>query len=145
MRTTGGPAPDVSTCRDSVAATGTLKLWRSAVSASSATVRSQTIVPSGFEPRQEIYVEIPGSLQPSTWLRALWELICEAVAVAAVPGAGGPVGPGPLARAPGSARRLTPPPRQGPTRGQSGDRHRAEPLRATHQAPADPSSRARKY
>src|SRR5207244_2241211 len=48
MRTTGGPAPDVSTCRDSVAATGTLKLWRSAVSASSATVRSQTIVPSGF-------------------------------------------------------------------------------------------------
>src|SRR5437762_4703790 len=49
MRTTGGPAPEVSTCRDSVAARGILKLWRSAVSASSATARSQTIVPSGFE------------------------------------------------------------------------------------------------
>ena len=71
MRTTGGPALDVSTCRDSVAATGTLKLWRSAVSASSATVRSQTIVPSGFEPRQEIYVEIPVSLQPSAGLEGL--------------------------------------------------------------------------
>src|SRR2546427_1056745 len=94
MRTTGGPAPDVSTCRDSVAATGTLKLWRSAVSASSATVRSQTIVPSGFEPRQEIYVEIPGSLQPSAGLRALREMIWEAAVPAALPGAGGAVGPG---------------------------------------------------
>src|SRR5437667_10779680 len=103
MRTTGGPAPDVSTCRDSVAATGTLKLWRSAVSASSATVRSQTIVPSGFEPRQEIYVEIPGSLQPSSSLRALWEVVCDAGAVAAVPGAGGAVGRGPLACSSGSA------------------------------------------
>src|SRR5438128_294997 len=54
MRTTGGPAPEVSTCRDSVAARGTMKLWRSAVSASNATARSQTIVPSGFEPTQEI-------------------------------------------------------------------------------------------
>src|SRR5256885_5185292 len=89
MRTTGGPAPDVSTCRDSVAATGTLKLWRSAGSAGSATVRSQTIVPSGFEPRQEIYVEIPGSLQPSTWLRALWEMIFEAGAGGAAAGGGG--------------------------------------------------------
>src|SRR5437660_10230724 len=71
MRTTGGPAPDVSTCRDSVAATGTLKLWRSAVSASSATVRSETIGPAGFEPRQDIYVDITGSLQPSTVLRAV--------------------------------------------------------------------------
>src|SRR5437773_4741339 len=102
MRTTGGPAPDVSTCRDSVAATGTLKLWRSAVSASSATVRSQTMVPCGFEARQEMYVEVPGSLQPSTWLRALWGGSGGAVAVAAVPGAGGAVGPGPLARASGS-------------------------------------------
>src|SRR5437763_15830752 len=107
MRTTGGPAPDVSTCRDSVAATGTLKLWRSAVWARSATVRSQTIVPSGFEPRQEIYVEIPGSLQPSTWLRALWEMICEALAVEAVPGAGGAVDAGPLARASGRSRLRT--------------------------------------
>src|SRR5204862_5688292 len=108
MRTTGGPAPDVSTCRDSVAATGTLKLWRSAVSASSATVRSQTIVPSGFEPRQEIYVEIPGSPQPSTWLRALWEMISEAVAVAAVPGAAEAIRPAPLARASASALLPTP-------------------------------------
>src|SRR5437879_12348424 len=45
MRTTGGPAPEVSTCRDSVAARGTLKLWRPAVSASSATAMSQTISP----------------------------------------------------------------------------------------------------
>src|SRR2546429_3427368 len=136
MRTTGGPAPDVSTCRDSVAATGTLKLWRSAVSASSATVRSQTIVPSGFEPRQEIYVEIPGSLQPSTWLRALWEMICEAVAVGGGPGAGGAVGAGPLAPAFGSARGRTPATRRGPTPGQSGGRFPAGSGPSSGRAPA---------
>src|SRR5207237_10387478 len=96
-----------------------------AVSARRSNVRIQTIVPSGFEPRQEIYVEIPCSLQPSTWLRALWEMICVAVAVAAVPGAGAAVGPGPLARASGSARRRTRATQRGPTPGQSGDRFRA--------------------
>src|SRR5438046_1445269 len=91
MRTTGGPAPEVSTSRDSVAARGTLKLWRSAVSASSATARSQTIVPSGFEPRQEIYVDTPSSLQPSAGLaglRGVEEGTGEAAAAAARPASG---------------------------------------------------------
>src|SRR5437899_1519820 len=81
-------------------------------------------------------IENAGSLQPSTWLRALWEMICEAVAVAAVPGAGGAVGPGPLARASGSARRRTRATRRGPTPGQSGDRFRAGRVRSTGRAPA---------
>src|SRR5207245_5330724 len=47
IRTTGWPTPEVSTSSDAVAASGTLKVRASALSLSSATARSQTMIPPG--------------------------------------------------------------------------------------------------
>src|SRR2546422_9094531 len=51
MRTTGGPAPQSSTCRDSVAARGTLKLWRGAGSADGPPPRDPKKGPSRVGPQ----------------------------------------------------------------------------------------------
>src|SRR5260370_15931066 len=64
MSTTGWPAPEVSTCNDSAAASATLKLWTSTVSANSATARSQTIFPPGSMWNVETYPWTPTPLQP---------------------------------------------------------------------------------